>query len=96
MTTWKAFWACVACLLMAPVIGAQYNIVFHAAGILLAVLALYFFVKFTRSWKRDLTNRRGSQATLAARREQPPVIVKTTPGSNSLSFKGRSDEIMDA
>ena len=96
MTTWKAFWACVACLLMALVIGAQYNIVFHAAGILLAILAFIFFVKFTRSWKRDLTGRRGSQAMLAARREQPPVVVKTTPGSNSLSFKSRSNEIMDA
>ena len=87
MTTWKAFWACVACLLMAPVIGAQYNIVFHAAGILLAVLAFIFFVKFTRNWKRDLTNRRGSQAMLAARRAEPEAARQPAAGANMLTYK---------
>jgi hypothetical protein len=100
VTTWRAFAMTVLCLLGAIFIGPQPNIlglpVFHAIGFILALMALRFFVKFTRNWKRDLTGRRGSQAMYAQRMAQPPTIQKTSPGSNVLTFKGRSDEIMDA
>ena len=97
MSTWRAFWMTVACLVGAILIGPQPNVlgipVFHAIGIVLVLMALRYFVKFTRNWKRDLTGRHGSQAMLPQRRVQPPVIVKTSPGSSSLSFKSQPNEV---
>ena len=91
MTTWRAFWAAVACLSGAIFIGPQPNIVFHAIGVVLFVMACYYELKFASKWKRDLTGRRGSQAVLAQRRAQPPTIQKTSPGSNTLTFKRDSE-----
>ena len=96
MSTWRAFWLTVACLVGAIFIGPQpYTFigipVFHIIGIVLVLMTLRYFVKFTRNWKRDLTGRHGSQAMYAQRMAQPPTIQKTSPGSSSLSFK-RPDE----
>lgn len=96
MTTWRAFWLTVACLIGAIFIGPQpYTFlgipVFHIIGIVLALLALRFFVKFTTMWKRDLTGKQGSQAMLAQRRAEAPAPNRTSRGSSSLSFN-RPDE----